>query len=110
MNWQKYVLPGDLLETAQEIDASKVSLVKAIEHLLHALLQHNSGEFEESRKLVNLAVDRLEDWERSDNELQAAFERYLADVRDKRRKALIEQSTKQVIQAEIVMFRRVSNE
>ena len=106
MKWQDHLLPGDMFTTAQEIDAAGGSLQRAIVHLTNAIQHHNHGNYEQSRSLVNMAVDRLEDWEKSDDEMLAAFERHLVEVRKAQRLKLVEELQRYGVEATIVTFNR----
>ena len=106
MKWQDHLLPGDMFTTAHEIDAAGGSLQRAIVHLTNAMQHHNHGNYEQSRNLVNMAVDRLEDWEKSHDEMLAAFERHLVEVRKAQRMELVEQLQRCGIDAEIITFER----
>lgn len=92
MKWTDYVLTGDIVATAQELNAQRDCLVRAIKHLEEALHHHNNDNFADARWGVYYANKRLEDWERSDKVIMEAHERFLDEERKRRkREKLIEE-------------------
>ena|SRR5690606_34857659 len=91
MKWTDYVLPSDIVATAQELNAQRDLIVRAIQHLQQALERHNDGEFHEARRSVGIALDRLEDWKRSDDVVLKAHKRFYEEERKRyERERLIE--------------------
>ncbi len=108
LKWTNYVLPGDISSTAREINAAGECIERAIGHLLSALSEHGQGDFVESRKLVNQAVERLKDWERSDNEMVNALDRKLKDVRMRKKLQMIEQFRRQGVEIEVIIKKQMT--
>ena len=90
VKWTNYVLPQDILSVAKELNVQKDLIVRAIQHLEQALERHNDEEFHEARS-VGIALDRLEDWKRSDDVILEAHKRFYEEERKRyEREKLIE--------------------
>lgn len=91
VKWTNYVLPQDILSVAKELNVQRDLIVRAIQHLEQALERHNDEEFHEARRSVGIALDRLEDWKRSDDVILEAHKRFYEEERKRyEREKLIE--------------------
>lgn len=110
VKWTDYVLPKDVLSVANELNAQRDLIVRAIQHLEQALERHNDEEFHEARRSVGIALDRLEDWKRSDDVILKAHKRFYEEERKRyERERIIEALEKDGYKVILVKQERRAN-